>query len=182
MRWGSCCRSAGWPGGSACALWTPVNLFQTLRGAYRSSILGAALKTLVVWWITVFSFTVLMIGLLVLAGGRALIFSVRVGGLARFGLIGLYAQLMADRVRLLAAAALAGALSACAPAYGPPPPGRMPAMPVDDSVFRAGDFAWSQAPGKNTLAGALGPPGPCATAAPAPTAVLTPGGPWPRRR
>jgi hypothetical protein len=49
------------------ALWTPVNLFQTLRGAYGSSILGAALKTLVVWWITVFSFTVLLTGLLVLA-------------------------------------------------------------------------------------------------------------------
>jgi hypothetical protein len=49
------------------ALWTPVNLFQTLRGAYRSSILGAALKTLVVWWITVFSFSVLLTGLLVLA-------------------------------------------------------------------------------------------------------------------
>lgn len=49
------------------ALWTPVNLFQTLRGAYGSSILGAALKTLVVWWITVFSFSVLLTGLLVLA-------------------------------------------------------------------------------------------------------------------
>jgi hypothetical protein len=49
------------------ALWTPVNLFQTLRGAYRSSILGAVLKTLVVWWITVFSFSVLLTGLLVLA-------------------------------------------------------------------------------------------------------------------
>jgi hypothetical protein len=49
------------------ALWTPVNLFQTLRGAYGSSILGAALKTLVVWWITVFSFSLLLTGLLVLA-------------------------------------------------------------------------------------------------------------------
>jgi hypothetical protein len=49
------------------ALWTPVNLFQTLRGAYGSSIPGAVLKTLVVWWITVFSFSVLLTGLLVLA-------------------------------------------------------------------------------------------------------------------
>jgi len=49
------------------ALWTPINLFQTLRGAYRSSILGAVLKTLIVWWITVFSFSVLLTGLLVLA-------------------------------------------------------------------------------------------------------------------
>lgn len=49
------------------ALWTPINLFQTLRGAYRSSILGAALKTLIVWAVTVLSFSVLLIGLLVLA-------------------------------------------------------------------------------------------------------------------
>jgi hypothetical protein len=49
------------------ALWTPVNLFQTLRGAYGSSILGAILKTLIVWWITVFSFSVLLTGLLILA-------------------------------------------------------------------------------------------------------------------
>ena len=49
------------------AIWTPVNLFQTLRGAYRSSILGAALKTLVVWSVTVLSFSILLVGLLVLA-------------------------------------------------------------------------------------------------------------------
>jgi len=49
------------------ALWTPVNLFQTLRGAYGSSILGAVLKTLVVWSITVFSSLALLTGLLVLA-------------------------------------------------------------------------------------------------------------------
>jgi hypothetical protein len=49
------------------ALWTPINLFQTLRGAYGSSILGATLKTLIVWWITVFSFSILLTGLLVLA-------------------------------------------------------------------------------------------------------------------
>lgn len=49
------------------AIWTPVNIFQTLRGAYGSSILGAALKTLVVWWTTVVSFTVLLVTLMVLA-------------------------------------------------------------------------------------------------------------------
>jgi hypothetical protein len=46
------------------ALWTPVNLFQTLRGAYGSSILGAALKTLIVWIVTVVSFTGLTTALL----------------------------------------------------------------------------------------------------------------------
>jgi hypothetical protein len=49
------------------AIWTPINLFQTLRGAYGSSILGAVLKTLIVWWITVFWCLVLLTSLLVLA-------------------------------------------------------------------------------------------------------------------
>lgn len=49
------------------AIWTPVNLFQTLRGAYGSSILGAIVKTLIVWWITVFWSLVLLTCLLVLA-------------------------------------------------------------------------------------------------------------------
>lgn len=49
------------------ALWTPVNLFQTLRAAYGSSILGAILKTLIVWSIAAFAFSVLLTGLLVLA-------------------------------------------------------------------------------------------------------------------
>jgi hypothetical protein len=49
------------------ALWTPVNLFQTLRGAYGSSILGAVLKTLIVWFITVLSSLILLTSLLVLA-------------------------------------------------------------------------------------------------------------------
>ena len=46
------------------AVWTPVNLFQTLRGAYGSSIFGAGLKTLVVWVTTVVSFSVLTTGLI----------------------------------------------------------------------------------------------------------------------
>lgn len=49
------------------AFWTPVNLFQTLRGAYGSGIVGATLKTLVVWFITVFSSVALLSVLLVLA-------------------------------------------------------------------------------------------------------------------
>ena len=49
------------------ALWTPVNLFQTLRDGYGSSILGATLKTLIVWAITVFAFSALLSGLMLLA-------------------------------------------------------------------------------------------------------------------
>ena len=89
---------------------------------------------------------------------------------------------MADRVRLLATAALLGALTACAPSYGPPPPGRVTAMPADEGVFRAGDFAWSQAPGKNTLAGALGHAGPVRYSCAGATVVLTPETPWATRR
>jgi hypothetical protein len=47
------------------ALWTPVNLFQTLRGGYGSGILGATLKTLVVWITTVTAFGALVMGLFV---------------------------------------------------------------------------------------------------------------------
>jgi hypothetical protein len=45
------------------AIWTPINLFQTLRGAYGSSLLGAAVKTLIVWATTVIAFTLLVLGL-----------------------------------------------------------------------------------------------------------------------
>jgi hypothetical protein len=47
--------------------WTPINLFQTLRGAYGSSIPGAVIKTLIVWWSTMFSFVLLLVGLLIFA-------------------------------------------------------------------------------------------------------------------
>jgi hypothetical protein len=46
------------------AIWTPVNLFQTLRGGYGSGIIGAALKTLIVWITTVTAFSLLLTGLL----------------------------------------------------------------------------------------------------------------------
>lgn len=48
-------------------LWTPINLFQTLRGAYGSSIAGAVIKTLIVWWSTMVSFVLLLAGLMVFA-------------------------------------------------------------------------------------------------------------------
>ena len=47
------------------ALWSPVNIFQTLRGAYGSSILGAILKTLIIWLVSATAFIALMVGLLV---------------------------------------------------------------------------------------------------------------------
>lgn len=45
-------------------LWTPINLFQTLRGGYGSSVVGALLKTLVVWSMTVIAFGVLLLTLM----------------------------------------------------------------------------------------------------------------------
>ena len=52
------------------ALWTPINLFQTLRGAYGSSILGAVLKTLFVWTATVSAFAILLTGLMLFTLGQ----------------------------------------------------------------------------------------------------------------
>ena len=54
-----------WMGGIA--VWTPINLFQTLRGGYGSSVIGAAIKTLVVWFTSVFAFALLLSGLLIFA-------------------------------------------------------------------------------------------------------------------
>jgi hypothetical protein len=42
------------------AVWIPINLFQTLRGAYASSLLGSALKTLFVWTTMVLACSVLL--------------------------------------------------------------------------------------------------------------------------
>ena len=93
---------------------------------------------------------------------------------------------MADRVRILAAAALASALSACAPTLGPPPPGRAAALPAraaEDTAFRASDFAWSQALGRNALIGAVNfKLGATRYTCLGATVVLTPETPWSRRR
>ncbi len=51
----------------AATLWVPINLYQTLRGAYGSRRWTAALKTLFLWSSTLFLFSVLMTGLMVLA-------------------------------------------------------------------------------------------------------------------
>ncbi len=48
-------------------IWTPVNLFMTLRGAYGSSLLSSAVKALFLWVATMTVFGLLLTGLLVLA-------------------------------------------------------------------------------------------------------------------
>lgn len=48
------------------AVWTPVNMYQTLRGAYGSTWLGAAFKTLILWQGGLLTFGLLLIGLLAL--------------------------------------------------------------------------------------------------------------------
>ena len=87
---------------------------------------------------------------------------------------------MPARARFLAAAALMGLLTACAPTLGPPPPGGLPAP---DAAFSAADFAWSQQPGKNTIAGRLAPPtGNTHYTCLGASVILTPETPWSRRR
>ena len=91
---------------------------------------------------------------------------------------------------LVAAGLCAIAAAACAPSLGPAPPGRMavappapPPPPPADDAFRASDFAWSQAPGKNTLSGVLAhPPGPVRYTCAGLTVVATPETPWSRKR
>jgi len=50
---------------AALIAWTLINLYQTLRGAYGSSRLGAAVKTLAIWTLTAVSFFILLTGLMV---------------------------------------------------------------------------------------------------------------------
>lgn len=46
------------------SIWVPINLFQTLRGGYGSSIFGAVLKTLIVWFSSVTAFGFMIAGLM----------------------------------------------------------------------------------------------------------------------
>lgn len=46
------------------SLWTPINLFQTLRGGYGSGWFGALIKTFIVWMMSVTAFGVLLAGLM----------------------------------------------------------------------------------------------------------------------
>ena len=49
------------------SIWTPINLYQTLRGAYGSKWWTAAIKTAFLWVSTLFLFSMLMLGLMTLA-------------------------------------------------------------------------------------------------------------------
>jgi hypothetical protein len=51
----------------AASIWAPVNLYQTLRGAYGSGRFGAVVKTGLLWTTTLMLFGVLMLGLMALA-------------------------------------------------------------------------------------------------------------------
>ena len=88
------------------------------------------------------------------------------------------------RVRFLAAAAALMALaSACAPTLGPPPPGYVPPAPAGEAAFRASEFAWSTAPGDNTISGQLAYGKPAAHySCQGASVILTPETPWSRRR
>lgn len=48
----------------ALMIWTPINLFQTLRGGYGSTVIGAVFKTFVVWTVSVVAFAILLGGLM----------------------------------------------------------------------------------------------------------------------
>jgi len=66
--------------------------------------------------------------------------------------------MLAPRISALGAVATALLASACTPSLGPPPPGgpvsRPPPPPMSGSAnFSAQDFAWSQRPGANIIAG-----------------------------
>jgi hypothetical protein len=89
---------------------------------------------------------------------------------------------MAVQIRRVIAVTAFLMLGACEPMYGPPPPNRI-VTPTEDTSFRASDFAWSRAVGRNAMVGVVGYRTATAhyTCAGA-TVVLTPETPWSRKR
>ena len=51
-------------------IWTPINLFMTLRGAYGSSVLGAVVKTFALWVATLTIFLAMLLGVIFVAMGQ----------------------------------------------------------------------------------------------------------------
>lgn len=51
----------------AATLWVPVNLFQTLRGAYGSGVFGAVVKTAFLWSVSITVFSLMMVGVMAIA-------------------------------------------------------------------------------------------------------------------
>ena len=89
---------------------------------------------------------------------------------------------MVVSARIIAAAALMGLVSACAPTLGPPPP-RTSGPPPGDARFSADAFAWAQVPGRNALAGRFAfKTGGVAYSCHGATVVLTPETAWSRLR
>jgi len=88
-----------------------------------------------------------------------------------------------SRAPLISALGLAALASACAPSLGPPPP-RAPPPPVSgNGRFSAADFAWSQRPGNNVIAGRVAyRQGPVRYSCAGASVVLTPETAWSRRR
>ena len=92
-----------------------------------------------------------------------------------------------SRAPLIAALGLAAGLTACAPTLGPPPPGgpspRPPPSGAGSADFSAGDFAWSQRPGRNVIAGrVVYRQGPVRYTCAGASVVLTPETRWSARR
>ena len=97
-----------------------------------------------------------------------------------------------SRASLIATLGLIAGLAACAPALGPPPPGGPPPRPMPGrpspppmggADFSPGDFAWSQRPGQNVIAGRLlYRQGPVRYTCAGASVVLTPETRWSARR
>ncbi|WP_293900301.1 hypothetical protein [Phenylobacterium sp.] len=84
---------------------------------------------------------------------------------------------------MLGILAIAALVSACAPSLGPPPPAAAPPMPMGSVSFSAADFAWSQRPGGNIIAGRLAyKQGAVRYTCAGSSVVLTPETPWSSRR
>jgi hypothetical protein len=94
--------------------------------------------------------------------------------------------MLAPRLPLLSAVAAALLASACAPSLGPPPPGggsRPLPPPSGGAHFSASDFAWSQRPGNNVIAGRVTyRQGPARYSCAGSAVVLTPETAWSSRR
>lgn len=97
--------------------------------------------------------------------------------------------MLAPRLPILGALAAALLASACAPSLGPPPPGAGPRPPPPPPVmggsdkFSAQDFAWSQRPGSNVIAGRVAyRQGTARFTCAGSAVVLTPETPWSSRR
>ena len=84
---------------------------------------------------------------------------------------------------LIGALALALLAAGCAPSLGPPPPGAPPPPPLGSANFSAADFAWSQRPGGNVIAGKVAfRQGAARYTCAGASVVLTPETPWSSRR